>query len=240
MVQTYGDSSGVADAASTQEQSLIFDVRRANCHHIPRREMNHAGNRPFYFTPSVKVSHYASSHDLSRRSVPCDFSRRLVGFHTTCALFHSTCARVPPILRQPYNTASARVARCGTTRGLAQDRWNFLQDRRTSRGTRAQVEWNSALHKPCIGAFRVESYNSQATWQRLAPFFRLPGRVTWGSDTVDVELCPFNDRPLNRDLVAVCARVQDAQPRLPDGRRLVFTLPGQQRPVLHAQQRCVA
>ncbi len=84
-----------------------------------------------------------------------------------------------------------------------------------------------------------ETY-SQATWQRLAPFFRLPGRVTWGSDTVDVELCPFNDRPLNRDLVAVCARVQDAQPRLPDGRRLVFTLPGQQRPVLHAQQRCVA
>jgi len=81
---------------------------------------------------------------------------------------------------------------------------------------------------------------SHATWQRLAPFFRLPGRVTWGSDTVYVELRPFNDRPLNRDLAAVCARVQDARPRLPDGRRLVFTLPGQRRPVLHAQRRCVA
>ncbi len=81
---------------------------------------------------------------------------------------------------------------------------------------------------------------SHATWQRLAPFFRLPGRVTWGSDAVYVELRPFNDRPLNRDLAAVCARIQDAQPRLPDGRRLVFTLPGQQRPVLHAQQQCAA
>lgn len=81
---------------------------------------------------------------------------------------------------------------------------------------------------------------SHATWQRLAPFFRLPGRVTWGSDTVHVELRPFNDRQLRRDLAAVCARVQDAQPRLPDGQRLVFTLPGQQCPVLHAQQRCVA
>jgi hypothetical protein len=33
---------GAAEAASTQNDALIFDVRRANCHHIPRREMNHA------------------------------------------------------------------------------------------------------------------------------------------------------------------------------------------------------
>ena len=69
----------------------------------------------------------------------------------------TTCALVPPILRQPYKTASSCVARCGTTHGLAQDWWDVLQDRRTSRGTRAHLVWNSALHRPCIGAFRVES-----------------------------------------------------------------------------------
>ncbi len=93
-----------------------------------------------------------------------------VGFHAKCALFHSTCALVPPILRQPYKTASSRVARCGTTRGLAQDRWNFLQDRRTSRGTRAHLAWNSALHRPCIGAFRVESYIPSTSRRYDAPF----------------------------------------------------------------------
>ena len=35
---------------------------------------------------------------------------------------------------------------------------------------------------------------AQATWARLAPFFRLPGRVVGGPDTVHVELRPFNDR----------------------------------------------
>ncbi len=96
-----------------------------------------------------------------------------VGFHATCALFHDTCARVPPILRQPYNTASARVARCGTTRGLAQDWWNFPQDRRTSRGTRAHLAWNSALHRPCIGASRVESYNGSAGSAHLSGLAQL-------------------------------------------------------------------
>ena len=31
---------------------------------------------------------------------------------------------------------------------------------------------------------------AQAIWRRLAPFFRLPGRIEWGSDTVQVELRP--------------------------------------------------
>jgi hypothetical protein len=32
---------------------------------------------------------------------------------------------------------------------------------------------------------------AQATWHRLAPFFRLPGRIVWGTDTVTVELRPL-------------------------------------------------
>ncbi len=55
---------------------------------------------------------------------------------------------------------------------------------------------------------------TQATWLRLAPFFRLPGCVTWGPDTVYVELRPFTDRRLARDLAAVCARVAEARPVL--------------------------
>ncbi len=62
---------------------------------------------------------------------------------------------------------------------------------------------------------------ARAAWQRLAPFFRLPGRVVWGGETVNVELRSFNDRGLNRDLADVCRRVSDAQPRLADGRWLM-------------------
>jgi hypothetical protein len=61
---------------------------------------------------------------------------------------------------------------------------------------------------------------AQATWRRLAPFFHLPGRVMWGKDMVQVELRPFNDRRLTHDLALLCQRVEAAQPRLPDGRRL--------------------
>src|SRR5258707_10514422 len=65
---------------------------------------------------------------------------------------------------------------------------------------------------------------AQATWKRLAPFFQLAGRVTWESETVRVELRPFNDTQLNRDLNALCTRVATAQPRLPDGRLVVQIL----------------
>ncbi|HLW02402.1 MAG TPA: hypothetical protein VKT82_27350, partial [Ktedonobacterales bacterium] len=65
---------------------------------------------------------------------------------------------------------------------------------------------------------------AHATWHRLLPFFRLPGRVTQGRQVVWVELRPFNDRQLNRDLRVVCERVTTAQHSLPDGRRLCFTL----------------
>jgi hypothetical protein len=61
---------------------------------------------------------------------------------------------------------------------------------------------------------------AHATWYRMAPFFHLPGRVVWGKDTVEVELHPFNDCHLNRDLAAVCAQVSVAAPRLPGGQQL--------------------
>ncbi|HEY6285401.1 MAG TPA: hypothetical protein VIX20_07055, partial [Ktedonobacteraceae bacterium] len=69
--------------------------------------------------------------------------------------------------------------------------------------------------------FFPSSY-AYATWQRLQPFFRLPGRIQWSHDTVHVDLRPFNNRHLTRDLLAVCQRVNEIQPRLPDGRLLIL------------------
>jgi len=66
---------------------------------------------------------------------------------------------------------------------------------------------------------------AHATWQRLQPFFRLPGRVLWDREEVHVELRPFNNRQLTRDLVAVCRRVNEVRPRLPDGRLLILHAP---------------
>ncbi len=63
---------------------------------------------------------------------------------------------------------------------------------------------------------------AQATWHRLAPFFRLPGTMVSGEDAASVELGPFNDRRLNRDLSVLCVRVADTRPRLPDDRDLLF------------------
>jgi hypothetical protein len=63
---------------------------------------------------------------------------------------------------------------------------------------------------------------AHATWHRLLPFFQLTGRVQWASDIVQVEVRPFNNRQLNRDLLAVCQRVNEFQPRLPDGRKLIL------------------
>jgi hypothetical protein len=65
---------------------------------------------------------------------------------------------------------------------------------------------------------------AHATWLRLAPFFRLAGTVVPDACTVRVELRPFNDRALNRDLALLCERVNQASPRLPDGRSLSFTI----------------
>jgi hypothetical protein len=72
--------------------------------------------------------------------------------------------------------------------------------------------------------FFPSSY-AHATWQRLQPFFRLQGRVLWDREVVQVELCSFNNRQLTRDLIAVCQRVNEMQPRLPDGRLLILHAP---------------
>jgi hypothetical protein len=66
--------------------------------------------------------------------------------------------------------------------------------------------------------------SAQATWKRLLPFFQLPGTITHHAQMVQVELRPFNDRVLNRDLAVLCERINQASPRLPDGRRLSFTI----------------
>jgi len=79
-----------------------------------------------------------------------------------------------------------------------------------------------------------------ATWCRLAPFFRLPGRVVQGADTIHVELRPFNDRQFNRDLAALCAKVDELRPRLPDGRHLVFSVSSAKSLNLDAQRRRIA
>ena len=65
---------------------------------------------------------------------------------------------------------------------------------------------------------------AHATWLRLVPFFQLAGTVVPDACTVRVELRPFNDRTLNRDLALLCERVNQASPRLPDGRLLSFTI----------------
>jgi hypothetical protein len=69
--------------------------------------------------------------------------------------------------------------------------------------------------------FFPSSY-AHATWLRLQPFFRLPGRIQWGHDAVQVQLRPFNNRQLTRDLLTLCQRVNEMHPRLPDGRLLIL------------------
>jgi hypothetical protein len=81
---------------------------------------------------------------------------------------------------------------------------------------------------------------AHASWHRLQIFFQLPGCIHWGTDCVTVELKPFNDRALNRDLQAVCTKVAQAQPHLPDGRRLLFRVQGTSLPSLDAQEQIVA
>ena len=77
-----------------------------------------------------------------------------------------------------------------------------------------------------------------ATWQRLAPFFQLPGKVTWAQMTVEVNLRPFNDRQLTRDLHALCERVTAASPRLPDGRQLVMKVAALPACISDLHRRC--
>ncbi len=81
---------------------------------------------------------------------------------------------------------------------------------------------------------------AHATWARLAPFFQLAGMVTSSRHIVSVELRPFNDRQYNGDLSILCQRVNEKQPRLPDGRLLQFSVRGPSLPILHGQKQLVA
>jgi hypothetical protein len=64
---------------------------------------------------------------------------------------------------------------------------------------------------------------AHATWGRLAPFFHLTGMVSSSPHIVSVSLRSFNDRRYNQDLSLLCQRVNEKQPRLPDGRLLQFS-----------------
>jgi hypothetical protein len=81
---------------------------------------------------------------------------------------------------------------------------------------------------------------AHASWERLAPFFHLPGMITSSQQAVSVELRPFNDRHLNEDLICLCEQVNQAAPHLPDGRRLLFAVRDIRRPILDQQKRRVA
>jgi hypothetical protein len=81
---------------------------------------------------------------------------------------------------------------------------------------------------------------AHAGWQRLHVFFQLPGRIFWRRDRVEVELKRFNDRALNHDLEMLCAKIAKAQPRLPDGRRLLFRMQGTAILLLDASEKAVA
>ena len=71
-------------------------------------------------------------------------------------------------------------------------------------------------------------------------WFQLPGVAVSTLHTVTVELRSFNDRQYNRDLLALCQRVNERQVRLPDGRLLVFSVKETCRPILHGQKRLIA
>jgi hypothetical protein len=63
-------------------------------------------------------------------------------------------------------------------------------------------------------------------WSRLLLFFELGGWVSQGVTVVKVNLQPFNDRALNRDLAQVCELVNAGGLVLPDGRHLRLGIEG--------------
>lgn len=55
-----------------------------------------------------------------------------------------------------------------------------------------------------------------------APFFRLPGRIALGRDTVRAEVRPESVVGSRASLSGLCQRVQAARPQLPDGQRFLL------------------
>ncbi len=80
---------------------------------------------------------------------------------------------------------------------------------------------------------------ARATWSRLAPFFRLAGRVVWRPDCVGVELKGFNDRGLNRDLEDLRARVNESRSRLSVGIGVLFAGANSSRAARSPGDRCI-
>jgi hypothetical protein len=80
----------------------------------------------------------------------------------------------------------------------------------------------------------------QATWVRLAPFVRLPGRIVPTPTAVQVTLRPFNDRALTRELALLCERVTAVRPCLSDGRVLTVSILDADRPLLYEPIEAVA
>ncbi len=75
---------------------------------------------------------------------------------------------------------------------------------------------------------------------QVSSAYRFSFSYQGGPESVEVELKPFNDRALNRDLETLCAKVAQGQPRLPDGRRLLLGIQGTSLPRLDGQERAVA
>jgi hypothetical protein len=150
-----------------------------------------------------------------------------------------------------YETSNREHAKCERYCREQRDLLRALED--LTRNERAMYELDNRKDQ-VMTVFKVALANvvmwtrdhyfpesfAHATWQRLAPFFALPGLVIQGPTTVCVELRPFNDRQYNRDLIMLCERVNAATPQLPDGRRLLFQVRDMPCPVLHVQKLQVA
>jgi hypothetical protein len=65
---------------------------------------------------------------------------------------------------------------------------------------------------------------AHGTWEELSPFFKHVGLVRSSQQIVSVELRPENSRQYNRELVALCRRVNESRPHLPDERLLQFSV----------------
>jgi len=94
------------------------------------------------------------------------------------------------------------LEQCNLLRALAElEAKERAMDERENRKDQCMTSLKLALAN--LGMWARDQYfpatYAHATWHRLAPFFRVPGRVTEGQHSVMVELQPCNDRQLTRD-----------------------------------------
>src|SRR5712691_5427112 len=124
----------------------------------------------------------------------------------------------------PKNLHGAEQGIVSRIVGVSAHRWR--EQGLANHVLRQQVKERKAIADAELEHLRAKEWRAyeQATWKRLLSFFQLPGTITQDATLVQVELSPFNDRVLNRDLAVLCERVNQALPRLPDGRRLAFTI----------------